>query len=129
MLNIRQIGVTKQFQKLEVQKFLADSGYIKAEVKDTHFKDADLLKIIYNTLGFKNYRSQKAITKKIPKLYKITGILTALLSLIGFVFIFIDKIFNIFGLNTSVYIIWILCCVSLYITNKIALDEWKENNV
>lgn len=64
----------------------------------------------------------------IPKLYRCTGIVTMFLCVCGFIFMFIDAVFSILGLGPSMYIIWCLCCLSLYFTNKIALAEWKSIN-
>lgn len=64
----------------------------------------------------------------IPKLYRNTGIVTMSLCVLGLIFMFIDAIFSLLGLNSSVYIIWCFCCLSLFFTNKIALADWKSIN-
>lgn len=64
----------------------------------------------------------------IPKLYRNTGIATVFFCILGVIFMFIDAIFSVLGLSFSVYIIWCLCCLSLFFTNKIALAEWKSIN-
>lgn len=64
----------------------------------------------------------------VPKLYSTTGIVTLSLSIFAFIFMFIDAIFSLLELNSSVYIVMCLCCLSLFFTNKIALAEWKSIN-
>ncbi len=64
----------------------------------------------------------------IPRLYRNTGIVTMSLCILGFIFMFIDAVYSLLGLNSSVYIIWCLCCLSLFFTNKMALAEWKSIN-
>jgi hypothetical protein len=72
--------------------------------------------------------SQTKAEQFIPNLYRNTGIATMFFCILGFIFMFIDAIFSVFGLSFSVYIIWCLCCLSLFFTNKIALAEWKSIN-
>jgi len=64
----------------------------------------------------------------VPKLYRNTGMVTILLCGLGFILMFADAIWSFIGLNSPVYIIWCLCCLSLFYTNKIALAEWKSIN-
>lgn len=64
----------------------------------------------------------------VPKLYRNTGIVTMSLCVFGFIFMFIDAILSLLGLNSSVYIIWCSCYLSLFFTNKIALADWKSIN-
>lgn len=66
--------------------------------------------------------------QSIPKLYRNTGIVTMSLCIGGFFLMFADAAWPLLGLNSPVYIIWCLCCLSLFITNKIALAEWKSVN-
>lgn len=74
-------------------------------------------------------KSFRATSKQaVPKLYHYTGIVTMFLCILGFFFMFIDAIWMFLGLNSSVYTIWCLCCLSLFMTNKIALKEWKSIN-
>lgn len=66
--------------------------------------------------------------KAIPKLYRNTGIVTMFLCVAGFLLMFADAVWQLLGLNSSIYIIWCLCCLSLYFTNKLALAEWTSRN-
>lgn len=66
--------------------------------------------------------------QSIPSLYRNMNTVTLALFGFGFVFMFVDTIRIHTGLPVSVYIVWCLCCLSLFFTNKIALAEWKANN-
>lgn len=83
---------------------------------------------IGNPIIQKPIPSRNKAEQQIPKLYRITGVTTILLCVCGFVLMFIDAIYSILNLNSSVYIVWCLCCLSLFFTNKSALAEWKLIN-
>lgn len=72
--------------------------------------------------------NQRETKRVVPKLYRTTGALTMFFCVFGFIFMFADAVFSIFGIGFSVYIIWCACCLSLFFTNKIALEDWKSIN-
>lgn len=119
---------TQQFKKMQIEKFLINSGLIDNSAKSANIDDTDVINVILDSLGFSAKFSAYIFVKPIPSLYRVTRILTAALSILGFIFMFVDKLLDITNLSSVVYIIWILSCMSLYITNKVAIDEWKKKN-
>lgn len=86
-------------------------------------KDEKALKLY--AIGISNYN---ILTKaKTPKLYRITGIVIVLMFFLGWFGMFFDLFFTFLNLSNSVYLTWILCCISLYFTNKLALKDWKKH--
>lgn len=67
-------------------------------------------------------------TKAIPKFYYHVAVGTIVIGLIGIVFLFMDLFLSITNLSLTVYILWVLCSVSLFLTNYIAMREWKFAN-
>ena len=64
--------------------------------------------------------------KEIPRLYRNTKIITSLFIIFGFIAMILDIKFELTRLGMIGYVIWILCNISLLITNNIALSEWKS---
>lgn len=78
--------------------------------------------------GTTNENSDAVSKQAIPKLYRNTETATLALCGLGLVSMFADTIWSYTVLAPSVYIVWCLCCLSLFFTNKLALAEWKAND-
>lgn len=65
---------------------------------------------------------------KIPIFYRIMGPLFLLSAISAFVLLYVDLYFAIFCNSISSYIIWMLCSMSMYFTNKSAIKDWEKHN-
>lgn len=69
------------------------------------------------------------IVGRVPVFYRVTGWLFALLSIATVILMYVDIYLNVFGKSISFYITGLLCCLSLYFTNRSAVKDWKKKNV
>lgn len=64
----------------------------------------------------------------LPTFYRKVSAITLALSIASLIFMFFDQLYALTPIGASAYVIFSLCCLSLFITNKIAIREWRKAN-
>lgn len=67
-------------------------------------------------------------TIKVPKMYSYTRAVTIFLSIASIILLLINLYVGIFNVNSIPFISLLLSSISLYYTNKIAMNDWKKLN-
>lgn len=65
---------------------------------------------------------------KRPAMYLVTSLISFFLFMAGMVLWCIDLYVDCINLSGSIYMVWCLCCLSMFCTNRVALREWKKRH-
>lgn len=118
-----------QYTRQVVLNFLSRNGYRERTDEDESNTSAhvDEKQLKYNALGISIEKINRTQTRK-PAMYLATSLASVLLFIVGFVFWCIDLYMGFLNLSGSIYIVWCLCCLSMFFTNKVALREWEKRH-
>lgn len=120
---------TDTYTRKAILGFLVKNGYREPNEEDDFPIDSsfDKEQLQWNALGI-SYEKISRTKNKQPAMYLTTGLISAVLFMVGFALLFIDPYTDYINLSSSIYIVWCLCCLSMFFTNKIALEEWKKRH-
>ena len=125
--------IQDEYIRNSVQVFLNTNGFrsYTTEIETINItKDSEEI-LMHEALGLSQEfirKFSRLENKKIPRFFRNAKVITMSLFMAGLILLSIDFIFSLTKLHASTYIIWCLCCLSLYFTNRIAIKEWEKNN-
>ena len=123
------IKLEYHYKRNKILGFLEENGFKDKDekIENTICKDIDIKRLQYMAIGISMdvIQINKAQT---PRLYTITYLMSFVLFLIGFILMFVDPFIDFIDISSMLYIVWCLCCLSMFFTSRIASKDWRQRH-